>query len=86
MTEIVGVTFYEQEETPGLGGEIIKPRFREPFIGKKIKDAAGKPGIEIVAPGSKLNDNQVHGISGATITSDKVQNMINAVIKKVVKQ
>ncbi len=83
MTEIAGVTFYEQKETPGLGGEIVKDWFREPFVGKKIRDAAGNPGIEIVAPGTKLKDNQVHGISGATITSDKVEIMINAAIIKV---
>ena len=32
---IRGLTFYEQEETPGLGGEIASESFRRQFEGKK---------------------------------------------------
>ncbi len=47
ITKIQGITFYEQEETPGLGGEIVKPSFRDKFVGLLIRDEAGKPGIII---------------------------------------
>ena len=32
ITKIKGITFYEQEETPGLGGEIVKSSFRDKFV------------------------------------------------------
>ena len=36
MKTIKGLTFYKQEETPGLGGEIAGSDFRDQFIGKRI--------------------------------------------------
>jgi len=51
---IKGLTFYEQEETPGLGGEIASESFRKQFVGKKIVDEAGKVGIIVkVCAGAK---------------------------------
>ncbi len=41
MRTIRGLTFYEQEETPGLGGEIASSWFREQFVGKSIVDESG---------------------------------------------
>jgi Na+-transporting NADH:ubiquinone oxidoreductase subunit C len=79
---IRGVTFYEQEETPGLGGEIVTEGFRSRFEGKHIVDEQGKWGIDImVGGGGKPGVNQIAGISGATMTCDKVEDMINAIIK-----
>ena len=78
---IRGITFYEQEETPGLGGEIVTPDFRGRFEGKSIAAADGTWGIDIT-PGGSAHDgiNQVAGISGATLTCDKVEEMINHII------
>jgi Na+-transporting NADH:ubiquinone oxidoreductase subunit C len=84
MRTIRGVTFYEQEETPGLGGEIVKPKFRDDFVGKSIIGADGKPGIIIGGRGD--GPNQVDGISGATMTCNKVQAMLNEVIESIVKE
>ena len=79
---IRGVTFYEQEETPGLGGEIVTEDFRSRFEGKQIADEQGVWGIDIKAAGSEsLKANQIAGISGATMTCDKVQEMMNAIIE-----
>ncbi len=83
MRTIKGVTFYEQEETPGLGGEIVTEGFRSLFVGKSIIDKAGKAGITIKAGGGKLK-NGVDAISGATMTCDKVQEMINEAVVKIV--
>jgi Na+-transporting NADH:ubiquinone oxidoreductase subunit C len=83
MRTIKGVTFYEQEETPGLGGDIVTEGFRNLFIGKSITDKAGKAGIEIKAGGGKL-ENGVDAISGATMTCDKVEDMINEAVVKIV--
>jgi Na+-transporting NADH:ubiquinone oxidoreductase subunit C len=85
ITKILGITFYEQEETPGLGGEIVKPSFRDKFVGLLIRDEAGNPGI-IIKNGGEAAANKVDGISGATMTCDKVQEMLNEAIKSIVEE
>ncbi len=79
---ICGLSFYEQEETPGLGGEIVTPGFRDPFTGKQIIDEQGQWGIDILAGGADATGvNEIAGITGATITCDKVEEMINVIIE-----
>lgn len=85
ITKIKGITFYEQEETPGLGGEIVKSSFRDKFVGLTIRDEAGKPGI-IIKNGGEAASNKVDGISGATMTCDKVQEMLNEAITSIVEE
>ena len=82
---IRGITFYEQEETPGLGGEIVSKAFRAQFEGKSIIGADGTPGI-IISIGGEDAPNKVDGISGATMTCDKVQAMLNEAIKSIVEE
>jgi Na+-transporting NADH:ubiquinone oxidoreductase subunit C len=85
MKTIRGMTFYEQEETPGLGGEIAAPWFLDQFVGKSIVDTTGAPGI-IIRSGGEPAANKVDGISGATMTCDKVQAMLNEAIKSIVEE
>ena len=85
MKTIRGMTIYEQEETPSLGGEIVAPWFRDQFVGKSVVDAAGVPGIVISMSGEPAA-NKVDGISGATMTCDKVQAMLNEAIKSIVEE
>jgi len=85
MRTIRGVTFYEQEETPGLGGEIVTDKFRDQFIGRSIVDEAGNPGI-IISSGGEPAANKVDAISGATMTCDKVQAMLNEAISSIVEE
>ena len=85
MTKIRGITFYEQEETPGLGGEIVNASFRDKFVDLMIRDEAGNPGI-IIKSGGEAAINKVDGISGATMTCDKVQEMLNEAIKSIVEE
>ena len=85
ITKIKGITFYEQEETPGLGGEIVNASFRDKFVGLMIRDEAGNPGI-IIKNGGEEAANKVDGISGATMTCDKVQEMLNEAIKSIVEE
>jgi len=79
---VKGVVFGNKGETPGLGAEIITPHFTQPFIGKTIFDSNGKfTSIEVVKGGiQKLpTAQQVHGVdalSGATITSNGVSEML----------
>jgi Na+-transporting NADH:ubiquinone oxidoreductase subunit C len=86
MKTIRGITFYQQEETPGLGGEIASPWFQQQFIGKTIVNNENPPGIIIQSDGNKLGVNSVDAITGATMTCDKVQSILNEAIDKVVKE
>ncbi len=85
MKTIRGITFYEQEETPGLGGEIAAKWFRDQFADKSIEDKDGSPGFIISSSGDPA-PNKVDGISGATMTCDKVQMILNELIKKISKE
>lgn len=79
---IRGVSFHEQEETPGLGGEIGEPWFQDQFKGKQIVNAQGEPGIRISREGA-AGSNEVDAITGATLTCDKVQTLMNNAIRNV---
>jgi len=79
---IAGISFYEQAETPGLGGKISEKSFCNTFKGKSL--AEGK--LEFVSSGSAKKDNEVESISGATVTSNKVKDMLNRTITKVMKE
>jgi len=83
---IRGITFYEQEETPGLGGEIVTEGFRKRFVGKTIHDKDDNLGIVICKPGSAKEQNEIDGITGATMTCNKVQAMLNEAIKSIVEE
>ena len=77
LVKVYAVSFYKHEETPGLGGEIDTPAFRGQFVGKRIeKDLR-------IAAGAGAEDNGISAISGATMTSDKVQAMLNEAIAKI---
>ena len=69
-----GITYYDQGETPGLGGEVENPSWRKQFIGKKILDDNGMPALKVVKGGARQGDEYaVDGLSGATLTSNGVQ-------------
>lgn len=71
---ISGITYYEQGETPGLGGEVENPKWRSQFDGKKLFDANGKPAIKVVKGGAPAgSESSVDGLSGATLTGNGVQ-------------
>jgi Na+-transporting NADH:ubiquinone oxidoreductase subunit C len=77
---ILGLTFYEQGETPGLGDEIVSPQWQQQFKGKSAFDETGQPRVHLVkgtvqesSPEAKY---QVDGIAGATLTSNGVTNLL----------
>jgi Na+-transporting NADH:ubiquinone oxidoreductase subunit C len=72
---VTGISFYEQNETPGLGAEIAQPPFREQFVGKRIEE--GDRPLGFVPVGSALAESEVHAITGATQTSTRVEKIIN---------
>ena len=71
---VAGITYYEQGETPGLGGEVENPSWRDQFVGKKLFDEQHKPAIKIVKGGAPEGSiHGVDGLSGATLTANGVQ-------------
>ena len=77
LNTVYGAVFDHKGETPGLGAEINQLFFQEPFIGKTIFDAEIFTSIRVVKGGAPEGDNHaVDGISGGTITSDGVTDML----------
>ena len=77
---IQGIVFYDHKETPGLGGEVENPRWVALWPGRKAFDENGKVAIRVKkgAAGPVESDPyQVDGLSGATITSRGVTNMLS---------
>ncbi|SJL82210.1 Na(+)-translocating NADH-quinone reductase subunit C [Vibrio palustris] len=73
-----GLIYYEQGETPGLGGEVENPKWRAQFVGKKLYDDNHNPAIRIVKGGAPAgSEHGVDAISGATLTSNGVQRQFN---------
>lgn len=72
---ITGIAFYEQNETPGLGGEITKPAFRKQFDGKQLA-TDGIP-LEMRLQAEPLDKSSVHAITGATQTSTRLADFMN---------
>ncbi|MGJ0430581.1 Na(+)-translocating NADH-quinone reductase subunit C [Methylobacter sp.] len=77
---VQSINFYDQAETPGLGGEVVNPNWRALWNGKKVYSTAGEPALGLVKgvvdknkPGSEY---QVDGLAGATLTSNGVSNLI----------
>lgn len=73
---VCGVDFSHESETPGLGAEITATKFKSQFIGKKVlKDA--EVALTVVKNGT-VQDNEVEcdGVSGGTLTSNGVRDMI----------
>lgn len=71
-----GITFYQHGETPGLGGEVENPKWKAQWPGKTVRNEEGEPVLDVTKPGYASSENEVDGLSGATITSDGVENTI----------
>ncbi len=72
---ILGVVFYEQSETPGLGAQITTTEFRSQFVGKTLSSAGPAIGIRPIS--ESLGENQVHAVTGATQTSTRLEKLMN---------
>jgi Na+-transporting NADH:ubiquinone oxidoreductase subunit C len=88
MQTIRGIRFYKHEETPGLGGEISADWFQDQFKKKSLVSRLGVAGFRILKPGSGQEHdlNTVDGITGATMTSDLVQNILDDLAQTLAKE
>ena len=80
LNTVAGIGFYEHAETPGLGGEVDNPLWKAKWVGKLVYgDDAGvalgviKGEVDLSRPAAI---HQIDGLSGATLTSKGVHNLI----------
>ena len=78
LNTIYGAVFDHKGETPGLGAEINMDWFEEPFSGKTLFNESGEfVSITVVKGGADPGDpHGVDGISGGTITSKGLEDML----------
>ncbi len=85
MKTILGASFGHKGETPGLGAEITQPFFVNRWLDEEISDENGvATKFEIVKNNSGTEPKKVDGITGGTITSVGVQEMVNRCLKPYV--
>ncbi|MBW2591684.1 MAG: FMN-binding protein [Deltaproteobacteria bacterium] len=74
---ITGLFVLDQKETPGLGDKIVTEKWRAQFIAKKT----GSP-LAVTKDGAKA-PNEIDGVTGATISSRAVSNIINTAVNNL---
>lgn len=80
LNTVSGIVFYEQFETPGLGGEVDNPKWKGLWEGKQVYGDNGNVELSVIK-GNVTSDTvnaqyKVDGLSGATLTSKGVDNII----------
>lgn len=83
---VYGTYFSHQSETAGLGALIADQPFQDQFKGKKIFDDNGEVALSVVKVGKKIDglttDSRCDAITGATLTSDGVDQMLKTCLGK----
>lgn len=74
---IKGLTFYQHGETPGLGGEVENQMWKQQWQGRYLYGEEGTPAAGVAkGPAAEEDRHLVDGLSGATITSTGVTNLV----------
>jgi Na+-transporting NADH:ubiquinone oxidoreductase subunit C len=80
LETIAGLGFYFHKETPGLGGEVDNPNWKALWPGVNAFNAEGEPSVKLVktrsAAGSAAAAYEVDALSGATLTTKGVENLV----------
>jgi len=79
LETIKGVTIVGQRETPGLGGRIEEPEFLDRFTSKKVF-----PVFRIRPPGKASRANEIDGFTGATLSCNALEDILNKEIQRYV--
>ena len=82
LNTVFAAVFDHKAETPGLGAEINTSLFQNVFQGKTIFEKGEFVSIFVQKGGSNGDIHKVDGISGGTITSDGVTDMLNERLKR----
>ncbi|MBZ2168309.1 MULTISPECIES: Na(+)-translocating NADH-quinone reductase subunit C [Marinobacter] len=82
LNTVEGLGFYAHAETPGLGGEVDNPRWKKQWVGKEVYDGElTEPQIRLVKGGVSADaadkEHKVDALSGATLTSRGVEQLVN---------
>ncbi|NKI17222.1 Na(+)-translocating NADH-quinone reductase subunit C [Spongiibacter sp. KMU-166] len=79
LNTVAGLGFYEHGETPGLGGEVDNPGWKAQWPGKEVYDD-GEVEIQLIKGSVDANtpeaEHKIDGLSGATLTSRGVTNLL----------
>ena len=75
LETVAALSITEQGETPGLGARAQSPEWQSLWAGKELIDDTGAIVIEVVQ-GEAKGPHQVDAISGATVTSNGVADML----------
>lgn len=75
LNTIAALTFYEQDETPGMGARIMEPEWQAQWADRQTMDDSGEIRIEVVK-GRGQWPFEVDGISGATYTGWGVTDLV----------
>ncbi len=73
---IVGLGFYEQKETPGLGGEVDNPAWKAQWRGVEAFDEQGNVAVRLVKTRTG-SPHEVDALSGATLTTRGVEHLVH---------
>jgi Na+-transporting NADH:ubiquinone oxidoreductase subunit C len=84
-TTIYGAQFDHKTETPGLGAEIKQPFFYTQYESEAISENGVYKKIKVVKDGSGKEPFKVDGITGGTITSKGVEEMVDRTLQIYVK-
>ena len=76
LNTVFAAVFDHKKETPGLGAEINTSLFQDPFKGKTIFEKGKLEYITVQKGGANGDIHKVDAISGGTITSNGVTDMI----------
>lgn len=83
---VYGASFDHKSETPGLGAEIKYNDFLDQFPGKKIMKDNKYKKLKVIKPGKEAEpDYSVDGITGGTITSKGVEEMMDRTFQIYIK-
>ena len=82
LNTVFAAVFDHKAETPGLGAEINTSLFQNVFQGNTIFEKGEFVSIFVQMGGSNGDIHKVDGISGGTITSDGVTDMLNERLKR----
>lgn len=75
--DIFGLQFYQNAETPGLGGEVDNPRWKQLWHEKKLFDEEGELQITVAkSPPPAGEEHFIDALAGATLTSRGIDNLV----------
>ena len=86
MTELTGIKVLEQIETPGLGTKIVvdPSNKQDPYwFPAQFAGVHTSPEIVVIKNAKPTHNNEVQGITGATISSKAVTNILNKQIADI---